>query len=131
MKKLFVAILTLVYVSSVAGASVYMHFCQSYLGDKCSVLQKTKNCNTALFNYDHKDEDCCKVKNKYCKSPTNQHPVVTVYNLKQPLAATLPFSFYGLNTLDKFTIVTNNLLNHASPENSRVALYIRNCVFRL
>ena len=130
MKKFLVAILAFLYISSSAGATVYMHYCRGKLAGVGLVHHTSKTCDKCgMQNAGQKGKDCCKDENKFLKSQTDQEATVSVFSLIQSIAIALPVSYFEIPFADIFTIAEENPKSHSSPPCRSVAVYIRNCVF--
>ncbi len=132
MKKFFAAILTLLYVSTSTGATVYMHYCKNNLVGKGLGYHASKTCNKfKIEKTSQQGLDCCKNENKFFKSQTNEHATIAVRTLKHTVAVALPVSYVVIPSFDISTIVNENSVSPSPPETNSVAIYIRNCVFLL
>jgi len=131
-KKFFLAILAFVYISTSIGATVHVHYCMGKLAewgvghkessscDKCGMVQSIKKTN-----------GCCKDENKFIKNNADQKGAEAAFQTFQSVAITLPVAFIELPAVTIFSVTERNPSSHAPPRNSGVAVYIRNCVFRI
>jgi hypothetical protein len=131
-KKFFLAILALVYISTSIGATVHVHYCMGKLAewgvghkessscDKCGMAQSIKKAN-----------GCCKDENKFIKNSADQKGAEAAFQTFQSVAITPPVAFIELPAVTIFSVAERNPCSHAPPRDSGVAVYIRNCVFRI
>ena len=69
MKKLFVAILALLYISTSSGAVVHLHYCMGKLAGWGFGDNKSKACGgCGMEKTDEKDNGCCKDEHKFLKT---------------------------------------------------------------
>ncbi len=130
MKKFLVAILAILYISSSTGAPVHMHYCMGKLAGAGLGNHTSKTCgNCGMEKSGKKTDDCCKDENKFFKSQTDQQTSQPVFQLPQPVTVALPVSCFEMPSVDIFFLLTENLISHAPPQGSGVAVYIRNCFF--
>ena len=132
MKKPIVAILALLYLSTSAGTTVYFHYCMGKLvnwslwessGKNCSICGMHKS-NTSSKN------GCCKDEVKQIKSEKDQKLTESTFNLIQLTSVAVPTSQVELGPLKISSITEANPISH-SPPRGQVAIYIRNCIFRI
>ena len=87
---------------------------------KCGMEQSAK-----------KGNGCCKDENKFIKNNTDQKTAAAALQMAQLIAVDLPVSIYELSVVDIISVTEENPVSNAPPRNSNVAVYIRNCVFRI
>ncbi len=131
MKKFIVAILAFLYISTSSGATVHMHYCMGKLvnwslghseSDKCDKCGMEKNAT--------KSNGCCKDEHKQMKVEKDQKGVES-FQMLQLLPCALPVSFIEVPAHDFSSVTEGNPFSHAPPRSSTVAVYIRNCFFRI
>jgi hypothetical protein len=132
LKKLFIAILAILYMSTSIGATIHMHYCMGKLADWGLGQNESKTCSKCgMEQSSKKDNGCCTDENKYIKNNSDQKQAATAFQMAQQLAVALPVSFYELPTTDLPSLTEENPISHAPPRDSGLAVYIRNCVFRI
>ncbi|MEP7108937.1 MAG: hypothetical protein ABI760_13170 [Ferruginibacter sp.] len=132
MKKFLLAILALVYISTSTGANVHLHYCMSQLADSGPGHHNSKTCpNCGMEKSEKKNNDCCKDESKFFNSHTDQESSVSVFHLMHAVAVAFSVSFFEMPSVDISTIPEENPISHAPPKDNGVAVYIRNCVFRI
>jgi len=131
MKKVFLAILTLLYISASVGFTLHANYCIGTLSNdrfsRCAA-KVCDMCGSEKIN--KKDNLCCKHENKFVKNGIDQNiPEPTFHLTHLSCVALIPFAEISFNKLASATDV--NAVNHAPPPNSRVAIYLRDRVFRI
>jgi len=114
------------------GATIHMHYCMGKLAEWGFGQKDSKNCDKCGMEQTVKyDSGCCKDENKYIKNNSDQKHTETAFQMAQQLAVALPVSFIEIPDADFPSITEENPISHAPPRNSAIAVYIRNCVFRI
>ncbi len=132
MKKFIVAILAIVYFSSSVGASVNLHYCMGKLADWNLGHTESKQCDKCGMKKSlKKDKGCCKDEHKFIKNNSDQKTAESAVQIFQSIAVALPVSFYEIPSVGTPSITEENPVSNAPPPISTVAVYIRNCVFRI
>ncbi len=130
MKKPVVLILSFIYLFSVTGATVHMHYCMGKLADWGLWNNESKTCGgCGMEKTDEKDNSCCKDEHKFIKNETDQKAAEASFQMIQLVATVLPVSFIELPAADFPALTGENPLSHAPPRCGGVAVYIRNCIF--
>ena len=131
MKKFIITILAFLYISSTTGATVHFHYCMGelvQLGLWHSESNKCGECGMEKNNA--KPNSCCKDEHKQIKIEKDQKATAAIEML-QLIANATPASIIEIPLDDLSSVTEENPLSHAPPRNSDVAVYIRNCVFRI
>ncbi len=72
MKKIIVAILALLYITTSTGATIHMHYCMGELADWGIGLNDSKTCGKCgMDKSDEKDNGCCNDEQKQVKLETD------------------------------------------------------------
>ena len=132
MKKLLVAIFAVLYMGTSIGATVQMHYCMGTLADWGVGHNDSKTCEKCGMEKEPgKDNGCCRDEHKFFKDNTDQQSAQAGLQIL-PLPVTALPSFHITILPDYFPGVTwENPMSHAPPPGAAVAVYIRNCVFRI
>ena len=77
-----------------------------------------------------KENGCCKDENKFIKNNVDQKGAEAACQTFYSLAIE-PVAFIELTAFNIFSVTEENPSSHAPPRDSGVAIYIRNCVFRI
>ncbi len=132
MKKFLVAIFAFVYISTSTGATISLHYCMNQLADSDLGRQSSKTCPKCGMEKSQKENnDCCRNESKFFTSQTDQEVSVPVSHLKHLVSVPFLVSFFEMPSYDVFIIPEENLISHNPPKGNGVAVYIRNCVFRI
>ena len=131
MKNFIVAILSFLYISTSTGATVHMHYCMGELVNWSLGHNNPKICdNCGMEKTDAKDNGCCKDEHKQLKIEKDQK-VAESFKMMQLLPSTLPVSFIEVPALNFCCVTEKSPTCHSPPRNSDIAVYIRNCAFRI
>ena len=132
MKKLLVAIIAFLYISTSVGATVHMHYCMGKLADWGIGHKESKTCGKCGMEKSiKKSNGCCKDEKKFVKNNSDQKAAESAFQIAQSIAVALPVSFIEIPAVDISSVTEENPSSHAPPRNSGIAVYIRNCVFRI
>lgn len=133
MKKLLVAILAFLYITSSTGATVHVHYCMGKLAswgighndaEKCGKCGMKKSLKT--------NNGCCKDENKFIKNSTDQKTnIPAAFQLIELTSIALPVSFFELPVSAVTILTEENPCSNAPPRSSCVAVYILNCTYRI
>ena len=130
MKKLLIAILALLYISTSTGTMVHMHYCMGKLADWGIGHNKSKTCGECGMEKGvEKDNGCCKDEFKFIKNDKDQKTAEVGLQMLQLLSVALPVSFIEIQSNDLLSVTEEIPVSHAPPRGSSVAVYIRNFVF--
>lgn len=132
MKKFITIIIAVLYLGSSTGATVHIHYCMGKLADWGLGDQNSKTCgNCGMEKSDEKDNGCCKDEQKFLKDDSAQKVAESNLQLMQLMATALPSIYIQLPELSFPSVTEENPNSHAPPRTIGVAVYIRNCVFRI
>lgn len=132
MKKLVVAILSFLYISTSSGATLQMHYCMDKLVDWSIGHNDEKNtCNNCGMEKDGEGKNgCCKDEQKQLKIEKDQK-TAAAFELTLSLATAIPVSHPVYNFVGTTSVTEEFPLNNAPPLSPQLAVYIRNCTFRI
>jgi len=133
MKKFIVTILALVYLGTSTGATIHMHYCMGKLADWGLGHKNASNtCSKCgMENKGKKGNSCCKDEHKFFKNTTDQKTAEASLQLMQTVTLALPVSFIDIPAKEITSLTEENPFSHAPPRSGNVAVYIRNCDFRI
>ncbi len=140
MKKILVAILAFIYITTAMGATVHLHYCMDKLvswgfGHEKSGKKSCLYCGmekSATDKHCGKESNgCCKDEQKIIKLENDQKISEASFQLSQiPVEAITPvFSDYSFENVSSLT--EEYPVTHAPPRTQNVALFVLNCVFRI
>ncbi|GAO45468.1 HYC_CC_PP family protein [Flavihumibacter petaseus] len=133
MKKFIVAIITLLYAWSSTGATVHLHYCMGKLVDwgLSHHDQRAATCSKCGMDKGKAIGDgCCKDEHKQVKVE-NDHKAASGFDIQQATVALLPETHFILPETSLASIAEQNPVSNAPPRCSAVAVYLRNCTFRI
>ena len=129
MKKFFLAILTILYITTSTGATLHMHYCMGKLADSGFTDNIAKTCSNC--GMEETGNGCCRHEQKFVKNDTDQKTTEPAVQFIQ-LTYTVPHLFFEEALSNNFPAITLvSSINHPPPLDSGIAFYIRNCVFRI
>ena len=100
MKKLFVFILSLLYLCSSAGAAVHVHYCMGELDGWAFGIQKDGTCSTCgMEKGKSNNNNCCRDEQAFVKSTTDQRSIEQSNVLPKITETKLPVTLTGIITL--------------------------------
>jgi hypothetical protein len=131
MKKFIVFILAVLYLGLSTGATVHMHYCMgklvgSALWHSASKEDKCSNCGMSKSK-----KKCCKDEHKQLQIDKDQRLNEPVPQQLQLMVALMPVNFCEFPDAMVNAVANPIPYSNAPPENLRVPLFIRNCVFRI
>lgn len=128
LKKAFVLILSLVYLTSSVGATVHLHYCMDKLIGWGWTSQKDKNCHKCGMEKKNAGK-CCKDEPKHVKLKLDQKTSQALYKFFDASALTVakPGTFFQVEAT--VSSVHALPLSHAPPLLTGNTVYLRNCVF--
>jgi hypothetical protein len=128
MKKLVIIFIAVLYMGAATGATVHLHYCMNKLVSLGLIKKENGKCSRCGMK-EGKD-CCCKDEQKLIKLSTDHKTSENTFHLYKLASAIIQyipeFSFTKLSS-----VTEENPLSHAPPRSSGVALFIRNCVFRI
>ena len=132
MKKFLILILTFAYFASTSGATVYMHYCMGKMVEWNVIGNKKEKCPSCGMDKNKKnDKDCCKDEHKQVKVDEDHYTSYVAFQAMQIAAAALPVSFIEIPAITFSSITEENPTSNAPPQSRGIAIYKRNCVFRI
>jgi hypothetical protein len=133
MKKAFVLIIGLLYLSASMGMTVHLHYCMNELVDVKLWYHEEKTCGKCgMLKTGDDDGGCCKDEHKKIKTDEAQKGVSLFSPLKFVCDATPPLPVQEYST--SLTTSREHIhvpLIHGPPGNFNIPLFIRNRVFRI
>ncbi len=131
MKKIIIAIATVIFLGVSTGATVCLHYCMGKLAGWTLANNTSGNCSKCGMNKDEDQKtDCCKNDQKIIKYTADQDTPVNAENNSQQHGNAIHASLYNFNKPQLTAIPADNL--YASPPPGfGLKRYISNCVFLL
>ena len=132
MKKIIVAILSILYISTATGATIHMHYCMGKLINWSLLKHEGDQCGKCgMKKAGEKNNGCCKDEHKFVKNITDQKVAESALQLIHVLAFAVPYVFVEIPVKNFSSVTEENPLSHAPPRSRGTHVYILNCVFRL
>lgn len=130
MKKIAVAILALLYITTSTGATIHMHYCMGKLADWGIGHNDSKTCgNCGMEKSEEKDNGCCKDEQKQIKLETD-HQKAGFIEFINALAAPAIFTVVPDFNFRPFLQIRERYSTcHAPPEIGNIPLHVLHCVF--
>ncbi len=130
MKKIIVAILALLYITTSTGATIHMHYCMGELADWGIGLNDSKTCGKCgMDKSDEKDNGCCKDEQKQIKLETDHQKagLIGFINILAAPAISTPVPDFNFQP---FLQITDSYPTcHAPPDIDDIKLHVLHCVF--
>lgn len=132
MKKFFVTILAVLYLATTTGATVQMHYCMDKLVELNLWNSEKDQCgNCGMETNQQTDNGCCKDEHKQVKLENDHYKSGVVFQAMQVSAVALPVYFNQIPPVTFSSVTEENPRSHAPPRSCALAIYKRNCVFRI
>ena len=132
MKKPLLSILVFLYMFASTGATVNLHYCMGKLVDKDLWQNEQSTCGKCGMDKSEKTgKDCCKDEHKHVKIGNDHIPAGINLQEIQLAAAILPVSLIEAPAIALTSVTEENPRSNAPPRSADIALYKRNCVFRI
>ena len=132
MKKIGITILASVYLCSVIGINIHMHYCMDKSAGWGFVKTESTTCPVCgMEKSEQAGNKCCKDESRFIKNIADQQTTESSIQLTQTVSVELALSFIESPLISIASVTTGNLSNLSPPRNSGVAVYIRNSVFRI
>ncbi|WP_460432675.1 HYC_CC_PP family protein [Arachidicoccus ginsenosidivorans] len=131
MKKGLATILFLIYLTTVSGVGINLHYCCGHL-DKVELSYAAKTFvghSTCAMHSTYKGKDCCKDVHKQIKITQSQNivsdmavPAVSFFAVVLPTFPKVPAPCFS-------SIAKGSFSPHAPPFRATAPLYLKNCSF--
>jgi len=132
MKKTIVAILAILYISTSVGATVHVHYCMGKLADWGLVDSNADKCSKCgMEKIEKTDNGCCRDEQKFFKNDTDQKITESAFQIIKLIPVILPVSNFEIPNVVFSTSITEKFPISHAPPGTDLAVYIRNCVFRI
>ncbi|MEO6733661.1 MAG: hypothetical protein ABIN01_20730 [Ferruginibacter sp.] len=131
MKKALITIFALLYISTSMGATIHMHYCMGKISDWGLGHNESTECGNCGMKKTKKNNGCCKDEQKYIKNHTDQKVTETYFQVPEITSIELPHSRFEITRPCFITTKGQHATSHAPPLPNGLAIYIRNCIFRI
>jgi hypothetical protein len=125
MKKLFVAILALLYLGSSTGMNLELHYCMGKLADWDLGFNKSESCGQCGMKKGlEKNKSCCKDESRFLKNASDQKLAQQHIHLSELISEAVVID----RIVPDFILVElakkMNADSHAPPRTPKLALYL-------
>ena len=138
MKKVFAAILAIVYLSTSMGATVHLHYCMGRLvswgltaraGKSCDFcgMQKGRASGECMVGM----KNCCHDESRQIKNDKDQKTVQEFFNAVKVVPAVADLSQPVWVSALVLSPVLSQPVSHGPPLAGAVPVFLRNCTFRI
>lgn len=131
MKKFLATILAFLYLATTTGATVHMHYCMDKLVELNLWHSEKDQCSNCGMENSQQDNGCCKDEHKQVKLENDHYKAGTAFQAMQLTALALPVYFNEITPVTFSSVTEENPRSHAPPRSCDIAIYKRNCVFRI
>ena len=130
MKKIFITILALIYITTSTGAVLHMHFCMGKLSDWGLGHNESATCGKCgMKEVMGSKKGCCRDEQKLIKNVTDQKITQPAFKILPVIAVAVPVSFIEIPSDECAYPVKDLPVKYGLLLIDGVAIYIRHCVF--
>jgi hypothetical protein len=131
MKKLFVAILAILYMGTSTGVTVELHYCMGKLVEWTLGHNDNSLCgNCGMEKKSGSASGCCKDEYKQLKIDKDQKRSVNIFQLNETLTEATPINL-NFSILYLFSSPATFTKINAPPPGCGIPLTLLNCIFRI
>jgi hypothetical protein len=138
MKKFFVSILAVLYLSTSVGATIHLHYCMGKLVSWGLVNHDTRNCEYCGMAKDHSSQDnhvskknCCNDEQKQIKANMDQKLAQADLQFLSLFPDAMAVHFLSLPAFHFSSITLAHPLTHAPPNTGSQPVFLLHCNFRI
>ena len=128
MKKLLLAILSLVYLTLASGLVMNVHYC---MGKVTSIDYGYRTGNDCERCGMKNKKGCCHQEYKLLKLTADQQLAKTTSQAPAPFSFEIPACALSLLQIPQGSAVLADLRYHSPPDKRSGALYLHDCIFRI
>lgn len=133
MRRLLSGFLLLIYLGTSTGLTLHTHYCMGRLAGWSLGIELPDICGKCgMHKSEGKDKGCCRDEHRVLKTSVDQKTLGSSFSLNLPVTSpvlpaihTDPLYFH---LADPDVAIT---MNRVPPPLNSIAVYIRNCVFRI
>lgn len=133
MKKILFTILAFFYLGVSSGATVHFHYCMGKLVNWGLTQAQKDSCELCgMSKKEIKENSCCKDDFKQAKIDNSKKSIPPVYQFKPAIVVLTNHIF----KYDPQQVILSNLAipsaySNAPPEKEHIAIFVRNCTYRI
>jgi hypothetical protein len=138
MKKFFVSILALLYLSTSIGATIHFHYCMGKLISWGLIEREIRNCEYCgmLKSITHPDHlasknNCCKDEQKQIKTDRDQKVTIGEWSFLKIFPDAVFIHFPNSLVIEGSSNTLTNPTTHAPPNIGKPPVFLLNCNFRI
>lgn len=133
MRKLLSGLLLLIYLGTSTGLTLHTHYCMGRLAGWSLGLELPDICGKCgMDKSEGKDKGCCRDEHRVLKTSVDQKILGASYSLNLLLTApVLPALHTDLLHFRLQDLDVPTPMNGVPPPINSIAVYLRNCVFRI
>lgn len=129
MKKVFVIILSILYLGTTSGASIHLHYCMDKLVSMSLLAGEEGKCSKCgMDKAEGKKKSCCNDEQKQVKVDEEQK-VASAFNIAPLVPAIVTSQAYPSLAANLPVVERGTPLGHAPPRRLSNGIYILNCSF--
>jgi hypothetical protein len=132
MKKVFVAILAILYLGTSTGATIHLHYCMDKFIGWDLGSKNDGNCSKCGMSKEQKKQTkgCCKDDYQQFKLKTD-HKTTESLQIMQTFQEPISNLYVELPAVYVFSTTEKKPRSHAPPQSSGTPVYLLNCIFRI
>ncbi len=131
MKKFLLGILTIFYFGVSTGATMQVHYCMGKIIDFDLVNKDSDHCHKCGMKKTNGTKGCCHDEQTVIKITSDQNSTDAAYQSVQLTSVAVLKHYEELPAILVSSLTENNTVTNFLFRDSGVAVYIRNCVFRI
>lgn len=131
MKKFLLGILTILYFGISTGATVHVHYCMGRVAGIGLVGKDKDHCHKCGMTMMNGKKGCCHDEQKSIKIGNDQNSTESAYQMIQLSSVVIEKNYSELPGALITSLKEENSNHQALTRSPQVAVYIRNCVFRI
>lgn len=131
MRKLFVSILAIMYMAAATGASINIHYCMDKMIGAEWGNSNGDDCGKCGMEKSSSKDNCCKEEQKLVKIDLDQKTADASIQLVKIAATAIQIHYVELPQVKLSSITEEDPTSNAPPEGMPIALYKRNCTYRI
>jgi len=133
MKKIIVAILAVLYLSTSMGTTIHLHYCMGKLVDWGLWQPNSSRCSKCGMAKSHKSSNngCCRDEHKQLKIEKDQKLSPGFSQINKVVTEIAPVAIPAYSVSLPILSTLQHPKNNAPPRSCNTSLHIINCVFRV
>ncbi len=131
MKKLLLGILTILYFGVSTGATLHVHYCMGKMVGIDLVSKDKDHCHQCGMKIMNGGKGCCHDEQKSIKIANDQNSPEAAFQLIQLTSVAIVKNYTELPSVLMATLQGDEVNAQSLIRSPQVAVYIRNCVFRI